>query len=306
MNLFDRLIAATVPLVPRPIMRRLSARYIAGETRQDAFVRGRQLASGGYRLTFDQLGEAVNSKQEVAVAAEEYHALLRDLAENGMERNISLKPTQMGLEIGEDFCHDTVAEILLRARELDAFVRFEMEESSTVDATLRVFARLREAFPGTVGCVLQSMLRRTRQDIQTLLQSEAPLNVRLVKGIYVEPEAIAFQGGQEINQAYLEDLELLLAGGAFVGAATHDEQLVAGYREMRQRIAGAAERSELQMLCGVREAERRQWHDSGLPLRVYLPYGKAWRKYVERRLGKNPKLARYALLGMFKRQERLD
>ena len=306
MSFFDRLIAATVPLVPRPMMRRLSDRYIAGEVRQDAFTRGRQLAGSGYRLTFDQLGEAVHSEQEVQAAAAEYYTLLDELAANGLERNISLKPTQMGLDIGEDFCHDTVSGILSHARELGAFVRFEMEESSTVDATLRVFARLRQGFPGTVGCVLQAMLRRTHGDIETLLEDQAPLNVRLVKGIYVEPETIAFQGREEVNQAYLQDLEQLLRGGAFVGVATHDEQLVAGYRELRARIDGAAAGSELQMLCGVREGMRKQWRESGLPLRVYLPYGHAWRKYVERRLRKNPKLARYALLGMFQRQEKMD
>ncbi|MHC4838632.1 MAG: proline dehydrogenase family protein [Planctomycetota bacterium] len=305
MSLFDRLIAATMPLVPRPMMRRLSARYIAGEERADALDRGRMLAGKGYRLTFDLLGEAVTTRAEVEAAAAEYHGLLDALAEGGLERNISLKPTQMGLDIGEDFCHDVVASVLEHAARLDAFVRFEMEESSTVDATLRVFARLRRAYPGTVGCVLQSMLHRTLDDIRTLLEDDAPLNVRMVKGIYVEPPEVAHQHGGAVNQAWLEGTRMLLEGGAFVAAATHDESLVEGLEELRAGLDGAEERSELQMLCGVREEFRQVWRGRGLPVRVYLPYGRAWRKYVERRLRKNPKLARYALTGMFKRQEKL-
>lgn len=305
MPFLDRLIAASVPLVPRPLMRRLSSRYIAGENRADALHRGKELAAKDYRLTFDQLGEAVSTKEEVDAAAKEYHDLLDELTAHDLERNISLKPTQMGLDIGEDYCFEVVGDILRHAGELQAFVRFEMEESGTIDATLRVFQRLRTNYPGTVGCVLQSMLHRTEQDARDLLQEEAPLNVRMVKGIYVEPASIAYQDGGEVNDSFVRCNKLLLEGGAFVATATHDDKLVEEYKKLRASIPGAEEGSELQMLCGVREQERRAWHEQGLPLRVYLPYGSAWRKYVERRLRKNPKLARYALLGMWKRQEKM-
>ncbi len=306
MTWFDRLVASSLPFVPKPVVSRLSRRYIAGLERGDALRVGGELERAGYRATYDLLGEAVRNAAEVDAAAGEYLRLLEDLAARGLGRNVSLKPTQMGLEISEDFCFKTMARIAARARDLGAFLRFEMEDSSTVDATLRVFARLRSEFPGTVGCVLQSMLRRTEADARALVAAGGPLNVRLVKGIYVEPPATAFQDAQEVRDAWLRTLRILLEGGAFVGAATHDEALAAGVRAARAERPEWRERTEVQMLLGVREELRQALRAEGLPLRVYVPYGPQWHPYVLRRLRKNPKLARYALLGMFSKRERMD
>lgn len=306
MTWFDRLVASSLPFVPKPVVSRLSRRYIAGLERGDALRVGGELERAGYRATYDLLGEAVRNAAEVDAAAGEYLRLLEDLAARGLGRNVSLKPTQMGLEISEDFCFKTMARIAARARDLGAFLRFEMEDSRTVDATLRVFARLRSEFPGTVGCVLQSMLRRTEADARALVAAGGPLNVRLVKGIYVEPPAVAFQDAQEVRDAWLRTLRILLEGGAFVGAATHDEALAAGVRAARAERPEWRERTEMQMLLGVREELRQALRAEGLPLRVYVPYGPQWHPYVLRRLRKNPKLARYALLGMFSKRERMD
>ncbi|MHC4381085.1 MAG: proline dehydrogenase family protein, partial [Planctomycetota bacterium] len=232
MSWFDSLAASLIPLVPMPIMRRLSVRYIAGEKREDALKRGAKLISAGYGVIYDQLGEAVADEQEVQAAKQEYLDLLQALEAQEKDRNISLKPTQMGLNLSEDLCTATVRTILDRAATCDAFTRFEMEESETVDGTLRVFHYLRQSHGAAVGVVLQSMLFRTEQDARDLLESDLPLNVRLVKGIYVEPAEIAYQDGAEVNASYLRILRLLLEGGAFVAAATHDEKLIAGLQEI--------------------------------------------------------------------------
>ncbi|MHC4824525.1 MAG: proline dehydrogenase family protein [Planctomycetota bacterium] len=306
MSWFDSLAASLIPLVPMPIMRRLSVRYIAGEKREDALQRGAKLISAGYGVIYDQLGEAVADEQEVQAAKQEYLDLLQALEAQEKDRNISLKPTQMGLNLSEDLCTATVRTILDRAATCDAFTRFEMEESETVDGTLRVFHYLRQSHGAAVGVVLQSMLFRTEQDARDLLESDLPLNVRLVKGIYVEPAEIAYQDGAEVNASYLRILRLLLEGGAFVAAATHDEKLIAGLQEILKEHPQYADRCEIQMLLGVREELRQEARAQGLPVRVYLPYGVAWHKYVVRRLKKNPKLARYAMFGMFKKQEKLE
>ena len=305
MTWFDKLAAASLPLVPRPIVRRLSARYIAGEQRADALNRGAELQQAGYRVTYDQLGESVHDPATVEAAAAEYRALLDALVAGDLERNVSLKPTQMGLDLGEDLCFSVVDGIAQYAAGHDAFLRFEMEDSPTVDATLRVFARLREAHGGRVGCVLQSMLRRTPDDARALVARPEPLNVRLVKGIYVEPEKVAWQDAGEVVESFLETMRILLDGGAFVGVATHDERVIDGLADYLAEHPEAAPRCEVQMLLGVREELRTAVRERGFPVRVYVPYGEAWYPYVMRRLKKNPKLARYAMLGMFGRREKL-
>ncbi len=306
MNLFDRFAAACLPLVPRFIVRRLSTRYIAGEQMADALAMGKRMQQAGYRVTYDILGEAVDHREGVLAAAEEYQQLLAALVENQLELNISLKPTQMGLNISEDFCVEVVSSILKEAQKHGAFVRYEMEDSPTTDGTLRVFTRLRQEFGETVGCVLQSMLHRTVQDCKDLVAVDQPLNVRMVKGIYVEPGAIAHQDPQQVNQAYLDATQVLLEGGAYVALATHDPALVDGARKIVKEIPGSEDRVEVQMLLGVQETQRKEWKNSGLPVRVYIPYGTQWYPYVTRRLKKNPKLARYAMFGLFKKKERLE
>lgn len=305
MSWFDSLTASLVPFVPKPIMRRLSTRYIAGEEREAALLRGSGLAKAGYRVTYDQLGEAVSNREEVDAAVEENLRLMEDLVAQDLERNISVKPTQLGLNLDEDFCYTSTARVVEKAREIGAFVRFEMEESETVDGTLRVFAKLRAEYGKHIGIVLQSMLFRTEEDVRQLLTIDQPLNVRVVKGIYVEPHDVAHQDGAEVNASYLRMVRMLAEGGAFIAAATHDEHLVAGVQEVLKEFPDAVERTEIQMLLGVREELRQEVRKMGLPVRVYVPYGDAWHKYVVRRLKKNPKLVRYAFLGMFGKSEKL-
>ncbi|MCH2101107.1 MAG: proline dehydrogenase family protein [Planctomycetes bacterium] len=307
MSFLDRLFASAMPLVPRPIVRRLSARYIAGENISEALLTGAALQRANYRVTYDILGEAVSNQAGVEATATEYEKLLQALIDQKLERNFSLKPTQMGLDVSEDYCFEMVCRIAQQALAHKAFVRFEMEGSATVDGTLRVFERLlHEKFGGTVGCVLQSMLLRTENDAARLVALDQPLNVRLVKGIYVEPKEIAHQDPTEVNAAYLRVLRVLLDGGAFVAVASHDENLIEGLQEYLQENPKAKSQVEVQMLLGVREELRQQIKASGLPVRVYVPYGTQWYPYVVRRLRKNPKLATYAFTGLFRKREKMD
>jgi len=303
---FDQLAARSLPWVPRSLVSRLSSRYIAGLSREDAIAAGGALERSGYLATYDLLGEAVSTEEEVRDAAQEYLRLLEDLATRSLGRNVSVKPTQMGLDLSEDLCFEIVSHIAERAERLGAFVRFEMEESRTVDASLRVFARLRRAHPNSVGCVLQAMLRRTEEDACNLVATGGMLNVRLVKGVYVEPEDVAYRNADEIRGAFQRILRVLLEGGAFVGAATHDEQLADMVFATRAERPDWSARLELQVLLGVREDMRASWRDRGMPVRVYVPYGPQWYPYVLRRLRQNPKLARYALLGLFSKRERVS
>lgn len=306
MSVLDRAFAAAMPLVPRPVLRRLSRRYIAGEEREPALRLGRSLQAAGYRVTYDVLGEAVRDRAMVEAAVREYEELLAELRTRGLEANVSLKPTQMGLDLDENLCFESVARITRCAREAEGFVRFEMEDSPTLEPTLRVFRRLRAEFGGTVGCVLQARLYRCADDARALLQESGPLNVRVVKGIYVEPPEIAWPDGPEVNRSYLETCRLLLEGGAFAAAATHDEALVQGLETILEERPGVRERYEFQMLLGVREALRQELRRRGHPVRVYVPYGRDWRPYVLRRLTRNPRLARLAFTGLFRSREDLE
>ncbi len=306
MSWLDRLLVFGMPLVPPPLLRRLGGRYVAGADRESALRLGAALERTGYRLTYDILGEAVRDPAGVEATLVEYRDLFAELEARGLERNLSSKPTQMGLLLDEEACFRALDGLLRAVAEGGGFLRFEMEDSPTTDATLRVFRRLHAAHGEAVGCVLQAMLRRSEEDARALLADLGPtLNVRLVKGIYLEPREIAFQRADEIRDHYLRILELLLAGGAFVGVATHDSTLIASFQELLERHPAYATRCELQMLLGVQEGLRRRCLDGGLPVRVYVPYGSQWMPYVRRRLRKNPRLARLALLGMFRSQEEL-
>ncbi len=292
-------------LVPKPILRKLGGRYVAGATLDEALLLGKRLATNNYQLTFDILGEAVADKDDVTATVYDYLKMAEAIIEHDLELNMSCKPTQMGLLVNEDLCYQSIAEILKAIIQHNGFLRFEMEDAPTTDATLRVYQRLREKFGNATGCVLQSMLKRTDNDVANLLKSSDPLNVRMVKGIYLEPESIAFQNPAEVNNSFIRNTSAILAGGGFVGAATHDSALVDELLIILEKNPEWKSRCEIQMLLGVGEDLRVKCRDAGIKVRVYIPFGGQWLPYVQRRLRKNPKLARYALLGLVKRKESL-
>jgi proline dehydrogenase len=283
--LLDRAIVRVLPAVPRAVVQRLSARYIAGPTIDDAVRVVRRLNAKGKLATVDVLGEEVTSADEARAIAGQYHDVLARIDEGGLDANISVKLTGFGLEVDEELCRANLEAIVADAAARGNFVRIDMEDSSTTDRTLELYRELRSRGDENVGVVLQAYLRRTMDDIDGLD------NVRLCKGIYLEPPSIAYREFDAVRANFVRALEKLVAQGTYVGIATHDEYLI---REAL-RIVGPLprDRYEFQMLLGVRPDRADQLVAEGHKLRVYVPFGTKWYEYSIRRLQENPKIAGY-------------
>jgi proline dehydrogenase len=298
MSVFDSAVRAALPVTPKPIVRFFARRYVAGATLADAVATVRRLAQEGCCATLDVLGESVSERAHAATAVAAYHEVIGTIAAERLPANISLKPTQMGLNIDYSFCRDNVSAVLDRAHAQGIFVRIDMEDAPTTDATLRLYRELIPRFPGGTGVVLQARLRRTLADAAALAAEGA--SVRLCKGIYIEPRPIAYEEREIIRNAYVHALRALLAGGAYVGVATHDEWLVCEALGMIQRLGIAPDRYEFQMLLGVDPELRRIITDGGHKLRVYVPFGSHWYPYSVRRCRENPAIARAGIESFFK------
>ncbi len=293
MSLFNRALRITLPITPRPLVRFFARRYVAGDTLGDAVATVKKLSSQGCCATIDVLGESVTSRDLARAAVSEYLSVLDAIQEHSLDANISLKPTQMGLAIDEEFCRQCIAAILEKANSRGIFVCIDMEDSPTTDATLRTYHFLNRQFPNRTGVVLQARLRRTLGDAVTLAATGT--NVRLCKGIYLEPREIAYTERDIIRDNFLNVLEVLLASGSYVGIATHDEWLVCQSLALVQRLALTRDRYEFQMLLGVDPQLRRIITSAGHRLRVYVPFGSHWYPYSVRRLRENPQIARVGL-----------
>ena len=287
MALLDRAIVRLLPAVPRPVVQRLSSRYIAGPNLDDAIRVVSRLNAKGKLATIDVLGEEIASADEARAIAGQYHDVLARLDEEKLDANISIKLTALGLELDLGLCRENLEAIVVDAAVRGRFVRIDMEDSSTTDRTLALHRQLREEGHENVGVVLQAYLRRTLEDIAGLD------NVRICKGIYVEPADLALQEFDEVRASYVRCLEALVAQGTYVGIATHDEHLIGE----ALRIVGdgglAPDRYEFQMLLGVRPDRADELVADGHRLRVYVPYGTDWYGYSVRRLQENPKIAGY-------------
>lgn len=292
MTVLDQLALSTLPLIPTPIMRRLAGRYIAGERLEEAIERLRQLAARGHPGVIDLLGEDVRDEAQAREVAARYREAADAVKAAGLDAYVSVKPTHVGLELDVDLAFELYDGLAAHCAALGQFLRVEMEVHTTTDRTLAVFERLRERHRN-VGVVLQSRLFRTPQDIAAL--KPGPLDVRMVKGVYLEPAAIAHTDPQPIRDAYVRCTELLFERGASVSLATHDdllaERLIATVSE--RELTG--DRYEFQVLLGVREPLWAQWRADGHRVRVYVPYGPEWRAYSQRRLRKNPELFRHVV-----------
>ena len=290
MRVLDRALVRLLPAVPRPVVRRLSAPYIAGPTLADARRTVASLNAAGKLATVDVLGEEITRPQEAEAIAQAYLDVLAAIETDGLDSNVSVKLTGLGLKLDPGLCRDNLEAVVRDAAARDSFVRIDMEDSSTTDETLRIYRELREVGLDNLGVVLQACLRRTVADVRAL--SDLQPNVRICKGIYVEPAGIAFQEFEAIRANYVAALDALLAAGCYVGIATHDEWLV---RRSLERVDGLEpEEYELQMLLGVRERRASELVAAGHRLRVYVPFGQRWYEYSLRRLQENPKLAGYA------------
>ncbi|HEY7705759.1 MAG TPA: proline dehydrogenase family protein [Gaiellaceae bacterium] len=291
MALLDRAIVRTLPAVPKPIVRRISARYIAGTHVDDACRVVRQLNAEGKSATIDVLGEEITTWEEARHIGYEYENVVRKIDEQGLDSNLSVKLTGLGLKLDYGLCRETTERLVRHAAERGNFVRIDMEDSTCTDDTLRLYRELREAGLDNVGVVFQAYLRRTLSDIEAL--AELTPNIRLCKGIYLESEEIAFHGFEEVRESFVRALDALLRAGSYVGIATHDEWLIEeGGRLAREHGRSPAE-YEFQMLLGVRAERGSQLVEEGHRLRIYVPYGEQWYAYSLRRLQENPKIAGY-------------
>jgi proline dehydrogenase len=239
--------------------------------------------------TIDVLGEDVTNPDEAQAIVQAYLDVLDSIAEEQLDSNISIKPTALGLDLSVDLCRDNMEVLVHRAQTYGNFVRMDMEDSATTDDTLRIYRELRGRGDDNVGVVLQAYLRRTLDDVHAL--ADLRPNIRLCKGIYVEPAAIAFKDDDAVRANYLKCLDALFDAHAYVGIATHDEWLI---RESVKRIQERGlerDRYEFQMLLGVREERATQLVRDGHRVRVYVPFGEQWYEYSVRRLQENPAMA---------------
>jgi proline dehydrogenase len=298
MSLFSRVVLVTLPLVPKFVVGQVAKRYVAGETRDEALDEVVALNASGAMATLDVLGEEVSERSKAETAVEEYIKLFDAIEERGLDANVSIKLTMLGLKIDESFCHENVRRIASSAAGHGNFLRIDMEDSSVTDATLRIFRQVHAEF-GNLGAVLQSYMRRTLDDIGELPEDRP--NIRLCKGIYIEPRTIAWKRFETVQANFVAALEKAIRAGVYVGIATHDEHLVCEAERLVDHYGLSREQYEFQMLLGVDEELRQILIERGHRLRVYVPYGRDWYAYSIRRLRENPEVARHvirATLGM--------
>ena len=297
MLLINKIIVSVVKILPKSVVYFFAKRYIAGERLQDAVNLVKELNKKGILATMDVLGESITTKEEVILAKSECLAVLNTIKQNELNSNLSIKPTQLGLNIDLEFAYQQIKEIVAKAKEYGNFVRIDMEDSSCTDKTITVFKRLREEFDN-VGIVLQSYLKRTHSDVVELNKINS--NYRLCKGIYIEPAEIAFKDRQSVRDSYVRCLEQMMKDKAYVGIATHDDYLVNEALRLKKELNVPGNLMEFQMLLGVKEDLRDKIVREGHKIRIYVPFGKDWYKYSIRRLKENPNVAGQIFANIFK------
>jgi proline dehydrogenase len=296
MGVFNKLIVSSLPIIPKPIVGFVAGRYIAGAEFQDASRVTKNLNAQGIMATMDLLGEDVLDHSEATIAKDAYKDILRSIDQEHLDSNLSLKLTQIGLKLDKSLCEHNLREILLAAKEKKNFIRIDMEDHTCTDTTLELYESVRRDFDN-VGVAIQAYLRRSEADVLDLVKKKS--NFRLCKGIYVEPEAIAFKDRDEIRSNFLKLLRIMFDTGAYVGVATHDDVLIDTSCRMIAEQKLSPDKYEFQMLLGVKEKLRLKLRENGHRVRVYVPFGRQWYPYSVRRLKENPAIAGYALKALF-------
>ncbi len=269
------------------LARGFANRFVAGETLDTAIAAVRALNARGITASLDLLGESVHNESEARVTAKQYVEMLDRIAAEGVDSNVSLKLTAMGLDVSEELCLRLMDEVLGRARDHGTFVRIDMESSAYTQRTLDIFEhRLFPAFREHVGIVLQSYLYRTMADVEAAIRMRA--RVRLCKGAYKEPDAVAFPDKKDVDDSYIRAMRLLLTRGNYPGIATHDEAIINEVKRFALEQGISPGRFEFQMLYGVRRDLQDQLVDEGYRMRVYVPFGTQWYPYLMRRLAERP------------------
>jgi len=284
-------------LLPAPFIKPFAKPYIAGETLQELVNTVKTLNQSGYLATVDLLGEFIRSEAEARLAVEGYVQALKAIEENALDANISVKLSQMGLLLNPQFCETMMEKLVTVAYEQNNFIRIDMEDSSCTDSTIALYMKLRKRHKN-VGIVLQAMLRRTLNDAQYLIDSKVG-HFRLCKGIYIEGEKVAYQRDDVIRKNYSLVLKEMLLQGAYVGIATHHEDLIWEARRLIKKLGISKERYEFQMLLGVTPQLRQLLKDEGHRVRVYVPYGVHWHAYCMRRLKENPTILNHLIRNMW-------
>jgi proline dehydrogenase len=272
-------------------------RFVAGEDTAEAVEAIRQLNRKAISASFDHLGESIKSESETRQEVREYLHVLDEIERNKLDSNVSVKLTQLGLDINQELCYKNARAIVEAAGARQNFVRIDMEDSTKTDATIQIFKRLRQEFEN-VGIVVQSYLYRTEADVKDLLQIGA--RIRLCKGAYKEPETVAFQDKADVDKNYIHIMKILLVSGIYHGIATHDEKMIAATRQYAAEKGITSDQYEFQMLFGIRRDLQEKLVHDGYRMRVYVPYGEYWYPYFMRRLAERPANIWFVLKNMFK------
>ena len=300
--MLNKLIANILPFMPKKLVWVFSKRYIAGESLEEGLLASKLLNEKGVEVTVDILGEFITTLDEAEKNRDEYIEVIKRFTSEKVKGNFSIKPTMFGLLIDKEVCYNLLREVVQFAAGINSFVRIDMEDSQCVDMELDIFRRLRKEFPKHVGLVLQAYLRRTESDLialNDLNTANAPISFRLCKGIYVEPENVAFKEYDEVRQHFLTDLKYMFENKMYVGIATHDKFLVEESMKMIREMNIAKDMYEFQMLYGVTPELRQLIVDNGHKMRVYVPFGDKWFNYSTRRLKENPKMAQHIIKALF-------
>jgi proline dehydrogenase len=287
--------------VGSPLTRPVVARFVAGESLEEALPAIAALKRAGLRTTVDVLGESVTSPEHAAAAVDRYLATIAALSERGLDPNVSVKLTQMGLEIGRDLCRANVMRIMEAVRGVNGFVRFDMEDHTRTDATLEVWRAAHDAYPG-VGVVIQSALRRSSADVDAIIAVGG--RVRLCKGAYDEPATVAYRTKTAVDANYARLMERLLLADAHPALATHDPKLIVKAIRIAEREGIGPDRFEFQMLYGVRRDLQRALLARGYAVRIYVPFGQEWYPYFMRRLAERPANVGFMLRAVVKEEAR--
>lgn len=277
-----------IQAMPRSVVKLFANRYIAGDKLIDAVSTVKTLNTKDLMATLDVLGEAIKDENEAVKCKDENIAALEAISMHKLDCNMSIKLTMLGLNIDFELCRELTEEIISKARSVSRFVRIDMEDSTVTESTIRIFEECRKKFDN-VGIVIQAYLRRSNDDILRLTEQKA--NFRICKGIYVEPESIAFKDPVEIRVNFLKILRTAFERKAYCGIATHDEWIIDESKKLVKELGLNREEFEFQMLLGVREKLRDSLVKEGNRLRVYVPFGNRWYEYSIRRFKENPNLA---------------
>lgn len=300
MGLFTKMMILGMPLVPKPIVRYFADRYIAGDKLEDAVALVKRLNARGICATVDVLGESINSLDEAEFFMKAYRETLAAIDAEKLDANISVKPTMFGLKLDKEACRANLAAIIDEAAKYKNFVRIDMEDRTCTTDTIELYNDFRKQYP-RVGTVIQAYMRRSLADCAALAKTQA--NLRLCKGIYVEPREVAFKDKAIVNANYGLLLDVLLGGGCYVGIATHDEHMVWEGLRCIHKYGLKRDQYEFQMLLGVDAQLRDIIVAEGHRLRIYVPYGIHWYPYSTRRLKENPNMAGQIFGNVFRKYE---